>query len=311
LDDVAVFDMVSLTWLNITINNTNNIYPSPRAYHTAVVDRYQHVMYVYGGTTTGEDLLNDMYMLDLDHWVWYLVNTTDAAVGRAMHSAIMTLQGVMVVFGGLGLADVACFDVRNHTWYECLADTSPAPSVRFGHTAVYSPLQQMVVYGGKNEAGGNPTGDIWNFDLNTWKWHVVVPGGVGINPRSLHSACATSFGTMIIFGGIDGDSVITNDFGLYNLANTVLRSANDGAVLVVLVTLLGTILLALCFAMDYMQEQNAIEKNDLLSKARSERELLPKLPPIPKALQIPLGPRAQKFFDEFKMSLDPMQEPPK
>lgn len=75
-------------------------------------------------------------------------------------------------------------------------------------------------------------------------------------------------------------------------------------------------MLAMCFAMDYMQEQNAIEKSEALAKEKArqyqnEQLLLPKLPPIPKALQIPLGPRAQKFLDEFKMSLDPMQDPPK
>lgn len=74
--------------------------------------------------------------------------------------------------------------------------------------------------------------DVWNFDLNEFRWHVVTPGGAPINPRSHHSAVATTFGTMVVFGGIDGDTVITNDFGLYNLANTVLHSANDGAVLV-------------------------------------------------------------------------------
>lgn len=303
-NDVAVFDMASLTWLNITVSGS----PPARAYHTAVVDRYQHVMYIYGGTTNGADFMSDMYMLDLDQFVWSSLNTTDAATPRAMHSAIMTLQGVMIVFGGIGLSDVACFDVRNHTWYQCLTDSSPAPTVRYGHTAVYSPLQQMVIYGGKNDAG-NPVNDVWNFDLNLFLWHTVITGGLAINPRSLHSAVATTFGTMVVVGGIDGDGVITNDFGLYNLANTVLHSANDGIVLVVLVTLMGTILLALCFAMDYMQEQNAIDKSEAIARAKTEQLLLPNFPTIPKSLHIPLGPRAQKFLDEFKMSLDPMQDP--
>lgn len=306
LDEVVVLDMATMTWLNITINGPA---PPARMYHTAVVDRYQHVMYVYGGTSTGEDVLSDMYMLDLDTYTWLLVES-DGAQPRAMHSSLMTLQGVMVVFGGVGRYDVACYDVRNQTWYDCVTQASPAPSVRYGHTAVYSPLQQMVVYGGRNDAG-NPVNDVWNFDLNSFQWSHVEVGGYPINPRAYHSAVATTFGTMVVFGGIDGDGMTTNDFGLYNLANTVLHSANDGAVLVVMVTLLGTIVLSLCFAMDYMNERNEIEKSEAMEKAKQEALLLPKLPPIPKALQIPLGPRAQRFFDEFKMSLDPMQDPPK
>jgi hypothetical protein len=306
-NDVQILDMVEMEWLS---NTTTGTPPSPRAYHTAVIDHYQHIMYVYGGTVDGQNFFSDMYMLDLDLLVWSQVTPVDTPVGRAMHSAVMSLEGVMVVFGGIGLSDVACFNTRNHTWYACLLDPSPAPSVRYGHTAVYSPLQMMVVYGGYN-AGGNPVSDVWNFDLNLWIWHIVTPGGVGINPRAQHSAVATTFGTMIIFGGIDGDGSVTNDFGLYNLANTVLKSANDGITLVVLVTLMGTIMLALCFTMDYMKEQSEIEKHEAVEKTRAERELLPKLPAIPKALHIPLGPRAQKFFEEFKMSLDPMQDPPK
>ncbi len=67
----------------------------------------------------------------------------------------------------------------------------------------------------------------------------------------------------------------------------------------------------MCFAIDYMQEQSEIEKEEAIERAKQEQlNLLPKLPAIPKALRVPLGPRAQKFFNEFKTSLDPMQDPP-
>lgn len=318
LNDVAIYDMVEDKWLETSIQGNA---PGPRAYHTAVVDRYRHVMYVYGGMDENGDALSDMFMFNLETRIWTEVKV-DNAVSRMYHSAIMTQQGLMVVFGGFGLSDVSCFDARNvdnlainQTWYNCLTETTPAPAVRYGHSAVFSPLQQMVVYGGRNSAG-NPVNDVWTFDLTTFKWEVVLPGGAPVNPRAFHTGVATTFGSMIIFGGIDVDGVTTNDFGLYNLANTVLRSADDGAVLVVLVTLLGTILLIMCFALDYMQEQNEIEKDEAVIKAREEKRmaeqlLIPRLPAIPKALQIPLGPKAQRFLDEFKMSMDPMREPPK
>lgn len=59
----------------------------------------------------------------------------------------------------------------------------------------------------------------------------------------------------------------------------------------------------MCFALDYMQEQNAIDKDEAIMKAREEQQkneqlLIPKLPAIPKALQIPLGPRYLIIFNK-------------
>ncbi len=59
-----------------------------------------------------------------------------------------------------------------------------------------------------------------------------MPGGLAIDVSAKHSAIATPFGSMIVFGGLNSDNIISNTFGLYNLASTVLRSANDGAVMV-------------------------------------------------------------------------------
>lgn len=311
-NDVAFFDLLGNKWVAV---NTTGTPPSPRAFHSAVVDHYQHVMYVYGGTD-GENTYSDIYAFDLDAKAWStVVPTNGSAIARAYHSATVSDLGVMVVFGGLGtgsagLSDVSCFSTRTLAWFTCLSDPSPAPSVRYGHSAVNSPLQRMVVFGGKN-AGGNAVNDVWAFDMNLFKWYSITPGGLAIDARAYHTAVATPFGTMIIFAGVNSGGSLDNVFGLYNLASTVIRSAYDGAVLVVILTLLGTILLALCFAMDYMQEQSEIEKEEAIIKAKQEQALLlPKLPAIPKALHIPLGPRAQKFFDEFKTSLDPLQDPP-
>ena len=65
---------------------------------------------------------------------------------------------------------------------------------------------------------------------------------------------------------------------------------------------MGTILISMCFALDYMQEQNAIEKEEAIEHAKKQIARL-----IPK---IPLGPKAKKFLDDFKVSLDPLKDPP-
>jgi len=313
-NDVAVFDMVGNQWLAVSISGNP---PAPRAFHTASVDTYMHVMYVYGGSNDA-DYFSDLYALDLVTLTWTQIspaNGSSVPVARAYHSAVINSIGVMIVFGGLGSAsqgldDVACFDTTTGLWWSCLAAHSPSgPGARYGHSAVISPLEQITIFGGRDKSG-DATNDIWDLDLYQYKWSSISPGGLPLDPRAYHASIATAFGSMVVFGGQGADGSINNDFGLYNLASTVLRSADDGMVLVIILSLLGTILLSLCFAMDYMHEQGEIEKEEAIEKAKAEAVLLPKLPQIPKALHIPLGPRAQKFFDDFRSSLDPLKDPP-
>ena len=141
---------------------------------------------------------------------------------------------VMVVFGGASgtstLATTACFSLVTNSWFSC-ATTSQPPSARSGHTAVVSPVHKMAVFGGRDSTD-TPLAEVWNLDLYTYTWQLADPTGVPMNPRYAHTAVSTPFGTMVVFGGIVSDGTESNEFAKYNLANTVLRNANDGAVLV-------------------------------------------------------------------------------
>ncbi len=154
-NDVAIYDMVANSWLPVAVSGTA---PSPRAYHTAVVDDYRHVMYVYGGNRENE-YYDDVYAFNLESYTWsYVTPANRTAMQRAYHTAILSSLGVMVVFGGLGpggvgWSDVHCYGIKTKTWVDCLTDKSPAPEVRYGHSAVISPLQVMTVFGGQNSGG--------------------------------------------------------------------------------------------------------------------------------------------------------------
>lgn len=305
-NDISVFNLLSNQWVSVT---TTGPPPPPRAFHSAVVDTYYHNMYVYGGTD-GTNFFQDLYELNLDTFAWTCITNTTSAGPRAWHVAVMSHSRVMVVYGGIEssgttLGDVQCFSPDTQMWWSCNAGSS-TPGLRYGHTAVISPLEQMVIFGGM-DSNGDMLSDVWDFDLSLYTWSSISPTGNPIAGVAYHSAIATPFGSMIIFGGETSASTITNTFGVYNLVSTVIRSADDGAVLVVILTLGGTVLLSLCFAMDYMQELSEIEKEEAIQKAKQEQLLLPKLPHMPK---IPLGPRAQKFIAEFKTSLDPLKDPP-
>jgi len=299
-NDIAVYDLVANRWMQKALSGQP---PKARIGHTAVVDSTTNQMVVFGGVDSSGVFQNDVRFLDLGTFTWLTKSSNGSATPRAYHSAVVTPLGVMIVFGGSTsvstLGDTACYSFTSHAWGAC--HVSSNPGARSGHTAVVSAIHQMTIFGGRDNTGA-ALNDVWNFDLFTYTWQSVDPSGVAMNARYAHSAVATPFGTMILFGGILSDGTESNDFGKYNLVNAVLRNANDGAVLVVLISLIGTLLISLCFAMDYMQEQNAIEKEEALEHAKNQiAKLLPK---------IHMGPKAQRFLDDFKLSLDPLKDPP-
>jgi hypothetical protein len=304
LNDVVAYNLAANKWEQIKVGGTP---PSPRIGHTAVIDTLKNQMVVFGGVGSDARYLDDVCFLDLTNYVWGSCQKRNgSSIARAYHSAIVSPLNVMIVFGGKSstttFSDTLCYSLLSYSWFSCATSTD-APGARFQHTAVVSAIHKMAIFGGK-DSSGTVFGDVWNLDVFTYKWQQTDPTGVPMNPKYAHTAVSTPFGSMVLFGGINSDqTTLSNEFAKYNLVSTVLRNANDGAVLVVLITLVGTILISMCFALDYMQEQNAIEKEEALEHAKNQiARMLPK---------IPLGPKAKKFLDEFKVSLDPLKDPPK
>jgi len=160
-------------------------------------------------------------------------------------------------------------------------------------------MGDMLLYAGRSSS--DVTDDTYELDMSSYTWTQITAGGTSPGARYFHTAIASNFGSMLVFGGNSyADNDDSNDFGIYNLVNTTLRNANDGAVLVVLISLVGTLLLSICFAMDYMQDQAEAEKEEMKQKAKEVFNLLPK---------IPMGPKAKKFFQDLQNTLDPMRDP--
>lgn len=305
-NDIAVFDLVNDTWLMVVVSGEP---PVGRAGHTAVVDPIRNQMVVYGGIDSTNHYLNDVSFLDLSTYTWVNKASNGTALARAFHATVLSPLNVMVTFGGTNgspLKDTSCYSLATNMWWAC-GSTSPAPDARFGHTAVHSALHKMMVFGGK-DGGGNALTEVWAFDFVHYKWEMVIPGGASIDGRYFHTSVATPFNTMVVFGGVNQDGTDTNDFGKYNLVQAVLSSYDDGTTMVVLITLLGTLLISMCFALDYIQEQNSIEKQEAIAKARAQGAATARKPLIPMPQ---LGPKATKFFEDFKVSLDPLRDPPK
>jgi len=296
-DDLLVLDLVQNVWLPIVVSGTP---PSPRCGHTAVLDPFTNQMVVFGGLDAFGSYLQDLYFFDLTTYTWLPSPQISGTFppGRAYHTAVVSSLDMMVIFGGTN-ADVlntaSCFDLPSKSWVYCGSGTGPTV---YGHTAVVSPMQSMLVYAGRSSS---PSDGTYYFDLLAYTWTQITPGGVSPGARYFHTSIATNFGSMVVFGGYSAaNGADSNDYGLYNLVNTTLRDANDGIVLVILISLLGTLLLSICFAMDYMHEQVETEKAEMKEKAIEAFKLLPK---------IPLGPKAKKFFADLQVSLDPTRDP--
>jgi len=292
-NDIAVYDLVANKWVLKSISGSA---PKARAGHTAVVDNTGTQMVIFGGVDVDGVFLNDVTFFDLTTFSWFSQPSNGTTTRRAYHSAVVSPFNIMIVFGGSTssetLGDTVCYSLTTLSWFACSSDTNP--NARSSHTAVTSALHLMTIFGGKDGAG-NELADVWSFNMYTYTWQEASPSGVGMSSRYAHAAVGTPFGTMILFGGTSSGTE-SNDFAKYSLVSTVLKNANDGAVLVVLISLIGTLLISMCFAMDYMQEQNAIEKEEAIEHAKSQvARLLPK---------IPLGPKAQRFLDDFKVSLE-------
>ena len=121
-----------------------------------------------------------------------------------------SLRNRILAFGGLndGPSDETwALSFDNPSGWFPIATAGNPPSARFGHTAIYEPLQdQMVVFGGTD--GVLDFNDVWTLDLSSAPAWTQIPI-LGDSPpaRYDHTAILEPVGErMVIFGGIDQSS---------------------------------------------------------------------------------------------------------
>jgi hypothetical protein len=94
-----------------------------------------------------------------------------------------------------------------------VAEGSPLPSPRTGHTAVvYN--DSMFVYGGK-DGENNKLGDIWSYNFQTKTWEEITCEDSPL-PRSGHSSQIYK-DYMIVYGGIFDICKELNDMHIFDL----------------------------------------------------------------------------------------------
>ena len=135
-----------------------------------------------------------------------------------------TGDGVLVLFGGEHSLGNGQYGYFNDTWtYNIATDNwvnrsaSPAPAPRAGHSLTYDPVNGvLVLFGGHNETAYFK--DTWTFDLSTNAWTQKSPSYSPASRAGHTAAYDASTGTVVLFGGDNGQSVF-NDTWAYNASS--------------------------------------------------------------------------------------------
>ena len=185
-----------------------------RRFHSAIYDRINDRMIVYGGLHYSDSvLLDDLWSLSMSTLQWTRLDPpAPTPGGRAYHAAIFDpIRGRMVVFGCNGL----CSDpreiwsltlVNQPTWTRIVPSGSSTPVDLQSCAAIYDPMQDCAVirpfYGSVQ---------LWELSLNgTPRWTPFAPPGPtpAFGGSGIYDA---EHGRMIFFGADLGALSLTGN----------------------------------------------------------------------------------------------------
>lgn len=141
---------------------------------------------------------------------WTVLSPSNPPSPRAGHGIIPMPDGSAMMFGG-GDDDQNLnndlYSYRNNTWTS--EPASKKPPARRNHASWYS-NGKLYVHGGKTSSG-QPTYDLWAYDLTKKDWdEIVLPPGS--KPPAREGHLATVFpGGVILTGGKNGTGVSLRD----------------------------------------------------------------------------------------------------
>ncbi|KAF9971327.1 kelch domain-containing protein 3 [Actinomortierella ambigua] len=189
--------------------------PCKRHNHVCVVD--EDAIYVFGGQTTSNAYLGDLWRFDLNTRQW---TELAASEPRHSHSALKHGNSILIFGGRTGLNpavysnDVLAYDLDSNTWSTLYSAGDQQPGATAPHPRSYTTIvqcgQQIVVYGGYWWDGKEHYfDDTFGFSLKSRKWTKLSPSGNERVPhsRNRHGALALpqagkgAKSGMMIFGG--------------------------------------------------------------------------------------------------------------
>ncbi|XP_073988408.1 multiple EGF like domains 8 isoform X2 [Rhodnius prolixus] len=236
LNDIRLFDTKNNTWMQVTIDSTNDAnMPRGRYFHAAEISLSRREIFIHGGLTVSSPdsfgvfgvydqqgpkqntVLDDFWKFSLKNQHWIDIQSNPAPPGLAGHTITLRRHEdseTLILIGGINpdtgfLDSVWEFDPASEKW-EKLRTSGDGPIGIYGHSTVYhEPSQSFYVFGGYvfgiNHTHISHKLYALNFPSKTWS---VLPTFPKYNPprlnlpegRFLHSAVTTD-DYMLIFGG--------------------------------------------------------------------------------------------------------------
>jgi hypothetical protein len=192
-----------------------------------VVDIRSDRVVVYGGRSRMDGSIGGLTTLQLsDPRRWDTLDATGTPpVWRDLHTAIYdSLRARMVVFGGRGdrgpLGDTWTLSLDGAPRWERTDSVAAAPPGRFGHSAIYDPVEdRMIVFGGT--LGTACYGDLWQLSLSGISTWTPMWAGAGPSPRAFASMVYDARRQRIVLiGGRGQDGAALDDVWFLPLASS-------------------------------------------------------------------------------------------
>src|SRR5262245_26886231 len=199
-----------------------NAGPSARSRPSAWI--VEDKLYIFGGVNSFFQVLNDLWVYDLEANAWTnLIPNGAAGSPPRRHEAAAGMTrargGHLVIYGGESIDQAFQFSVLGDTWEYALAsgtwsDVTPAPADNIAPPRNYNTAvtigQRMYLHGGDTPSGidcgapfpQHPTDQLWRFDLRDRVWEQQFPGGDPL-VRLKRTNSARVGDAMYVFAGFD------------------------------------------------------------------------------------------------------------
>ncbi|MFX1254392.1 MAG: Kelch repeat-containing protein [Promethearchaeota archaeon] len=219
-DDTWAYDYTNNSWINLAPTSK----PSPRYNPAMTYDSLNNKLILFGGYESN-GYLRDTWTYDYSTNQWTQIFPLTSPGVRHSHAMVYdSANQKVILFGGHNqqfiLNDTWVYDFSSNNWTQMFPQTGP--SVRYGHTMVYDPVNQKVIlFGGHADVSyGEINNDLWTYDYSSNNWAEFSPN-TKPDVRYWHGmAYDEDNEKIILFGGwtfsSNGTEIIYDDNWIYD-----------------------------------------------------------------------------------------------
>jgi hypothetical protein len=189
------------TWTNLNPSSA----PTARHVHAMAYDSARQVVVLYGGSAGQQPFLSDTWEWNGSTWSNVVASSPPGALAGAS-MAYEPMRQRTIMFGGTDGINYpsTTWEWDGQAWSQLV--TANAPLGRTGHQLAPWPATGFIaMFGGQDSS--SVMGDTWFFDGSTW-----LNPTTSSSPWPMLGASLTRSpnGTLLLYGGYDGQSIYSN-----------------------------------------------------------------------------------------------------